>query len=144
MRIAWAMRLQVATMDIEIAERLHPFTTRPGTPFLLPLSSYRVRVYPTLVAIDDMSGPLPKETATIRWEVTGPVEGFTVVQELERCEIKVFGQAKEGFFRYTLSSPASGKGVVLSIERAPQEGLKYAVVGPLPVMAKRDAPAGNC
>ncbi len=97
-------------MDITIAERLRPFTTVPGTPMLLPRTDLICRIYPTRIEIGTL--------APLSLKLTGPFKNFTVQQDLEKGALNVWGEAQEGYFRYTLAAP-----LTLTIERAPKEGL---------------------
>jgi len=80
-------------MRISIAERLRPYSHLPGSKLLLPLAGTRVQVFPALLKIEGEDFPL---------SLSGPVKNFTVQQDLERPSIRVFGEAREGYFRYRL------------------------------------------
>ncbi len=66
---------------IEIGSRLRPFSHQPGIRCLLPRSGGVVRCYPTRLILPSREIYLPYE---------GRVEGFTVVQDLERDCVTVF------------------------------------------------------
>lgn len=108
-------------MNIEIAERLRPFSSTPGTPFLLPGTSLRLKAYPAALVIDELSHSQPRNVSMIRWGVTGPVKHFAVTQDLEKGEVCVQGEGREGYFRYSISGPNA----VIRGERTPQNGLHY-------------------
>lgn len=114
-------------MHIEIAERLHPFSSVPGTGFLLPFSTLRIKAYPAAVFIDDLSSGTPKNGSAIRWDVSGPVRNFTVTQDCERGEIRVHGDALDGYFRYTLRAHDKGLKIIVKAERTPATGLFFRI-----------------
>lgn len=85
-------------MKINIAERLHPFSHVPGIACMLPGSSLKIQIFPTLLRLYDLISCQPKGDATLA--LTGPVKDFTVLQDLEQCHVTVFGHSQEGYFRY--------------------------------------------
>jgi hypothetical protein len=87
-------------MHIAIAQRLHPFSHRPNTCLLLPGSGYSVRIYPSRLEVG--------ESHHLDLDIMGPVEDFTVMQDLEKGIIKVWGHAANGFFRYLLGLNQNG------------------------------------
>lgn len=93
-------------MKITIAERLRPFSHLPGISCLLPGSSLSLQVFPTQLRLHDLTDRKVVGEATL--SLTGPVKDFTVVQDLERCEITVFGHAQEGYFCYHCRAHAGG------------------------------------
>ncbi len=96
-------------MLISIAERLKPYSHRPGTRFVLPGSSTMVDVFPALLRFDDSEMPL---------DIIGPVENFTAELDLEHGYLKVWGHAVNGYFRYRLYAKSEG-GVTLIWEKGP-------------------------
>ena len=69
----------------------------------MPASTLICRVYPTLVEVFDYSHSIPKEIAKVPFSF-GPLDQFTVVQDLERGYIQVSGFAKSGYVRYQIYS----------------------------------------
>jgi hypothetical protein len=106
-------------MTITIAERLHPFSHRPGTKFLLPKSSFAVQIFPTRLECIDLAYEL--SSFAIDFHVNGPIKGFTAELDLESGLIRVFGQTPEGYVRYLLQ--CEREGLWLTVERAPNEKL---------------------
>jgi len=69
---------------IEIRARLYPFSHTPGVACLLPSTSHRVEVFPSLIRCGEHEWPL---------EVEGPSARFTVVQDLEHSCVTVFSES---------------------------------------------------
>ena len=110
-------------MRIQIAERLKPFSHEPGTFCILPGSSLRLQVFPAFIRVHDLQGQQPVPFAEILIDVAGPVQDFTVLQDLEHGKIIVWGHAKNGFFRYHITSDSGGKAIGIWMEKAPKEGI---------------------
>jgi hypothetical protein len=104
-------------MKIECAQRFRPFCHLPGTYFILPGTSFRVQLFPTYVKAEDLSGPLPRFVGAFSLPIKGPVEKFTVLQNLERRELCVWGGSQEGFMRYRLRE--KGKCIQVRLEKLP-------------------------
>jgi hypothetical protein len=110
-------------MEINIAERLHPFSHRAGTSCLLPGSHFEIQVFPAKIIIRDSSqslGPLLEEVCL---DIQGPVEDFTVMQNLEKGFLQIWGHAANGFFRYRLHAIKDATQVGLFIEKASKDFL---------------------
>lgn len=102
-------------MRIDISERLKPFSHKSGTYFLLPGTTIRTQIFPAFLRFHDLSRSEPQLIAEVPLKVQGPVEKFTVQQDLEHGEIVVWGQTQNGFFRYLISAT---RGFV--IEKSPE------------------------
>lgn len=72
---------------IEIKERLRPFSHLPGTRCLIPGTEYIVEAFPALIRIckEELVKVLPLE-------IEGPLQQFTVMQDLERGCVLVFSE----------------------------------------------------
>ena len=81
-------------MKILIAERLRPFSHRPGTQCLIPKSEWQVQVFPALLRFENLLSGEKKETA-LNWR--GPVLDFTVELDLEKNVVKIFGHTQDGY-----------------------------------------------
>lgn len=97
------------------AKSLRPFTHVPGETCLLPGTTVQVTAYPTKIVLDD---------SPISLALTGPVEDFTLMQDLTRRFVRIFGRAKEGYFSYRLS--ADSQGITLLVERSPDAGIPFS------------------
>lgn len=114
-------------MNITIAHRLRPFSHRPGMACLLPGTGTVFEAFPTLLRWAGIE---------IHLKVTGPVEGFTLQQDLEGNCVRVFGKALEGFFELRLE--ASEEGFSLYAERVPASGLGFGGTQGTGVLGKKD------
>lgn len=106
------------TMRITIAERLRPFVHVPGSYFILPGTSLRLQIFPVLLRIEDLSGRNPQLITEIKIDIKGPLKEFTVMQDLERGEIKVWGHSFTGFLRYCINA-VSEQTMAITIEKSP-------------------------
>lgn len=104
-------------MHIDIAGRMRPFSHLPGTHFMLPLSALSVQVFPTRLVFKDVTGAQRAPLAVIAFDINGPVDAFTAMQDLEKMQLRVWGQSREGFFRYRIAVTPSGDGVDIVAEK---------------------------
>lgn len=104
-------------MNITIAERLHPFSHLPGTPFILPGTTLVVRVFPTRLSLSDLTGKIAP--FTLSFDFVGPLKEFTAELDLEHQELCVFGKTAKGFMRYHLC--AKDDGVRLAMDKTFKE-----------------------
>lgn len=111
-------------MRILIAERLRPYSHTPGTHCIVPGSSMSAQIFPCLVKFRDHRQAMSNLVAEIHFDLTGPWKKFTVLQDLERGWIQVWGETPHGFVRYRLISHSPGSGVSLYLEKAPNDRLE--------------------
>lgn len=104
-------------MHITIAERLRPYSHTPGVMCMLPGSALRLQIFPTRVVIHDLTQGDRRFVRDIEWDIQGPVADFTVISDLEKGRVGVWGQAASGFFRYWLYSATQGHEVFCQIEK---------------------------
>src|SRR5262249_35752829 len=50
-----------------------------------------------------------------------PLHKFTIIQDLERCEVRVFGMSPLGFFRYRLTALSENRGLLIKVEKTPSQ-----------------------
>ncbi len=105
-------------MRITIAERLHPFSHKNGTKFLLPGTSFSVQVFPTRLDFVDLEGRVVP--FNVCFDVAGPVRDFTAELDLEHGILRVFGVTRKGYMRYRVS--AKKEGVWLILEKGVRSG----------------------
>ena len=101
-------------MRIEIAQRLKPFSHQPGTYFILPGSTLRLQIFPALIRIFDLSNNA--ELGDVRFSIDGPLEQFTISQDLEKGQILVWGKAKHRFIRYRVAAHMQNAGMAITTE----------------------------
>src|SRR5579871_5182907 len=105
-------------MRITIAERLHPFSHKNGTKFLLPGTSFSVQVFPTRLDFLDLEGRVVP--FNVCFEVAGPVRDFTAELDLEHGALRVFGMTRKGYMRYRVF--AKKEGIWLIVEKGFRSG----------------------
>lgn len=76
-------------MIISIASRLKPFSHHPGARCLIPGTDYVVEAFPALVRIREFTGAIVKE---VTLDVKGPLNQFTLMQDLERGCVTLFSE----------------------------------------------------
>jgi len=130
-------------MRIEIAQRLRPFCHLAGAYVVLPGSSLRLQIYPTLLRIDDLSGSVPTSLAEVSFAISGPLQDFTILQDLEKGSLRIWGKNPQGFFRYAIKSLSGGEGIQLSFEKTPTAGVKLNCNGKWKLHSNEVAMAGD-
>ena len=99
-------------MQIRIASRFRPFSHLPGAMALLPGSFWQLQAFPTRLIFTHLQ---TKRVLTYPLEVKGPVEGFTLEQDLEKGRLRVFGKSQAGYF--CVSVQMGQKGIELFFEK---------------------------
>lgn len=113
-------------MLIKIAERFKPFSHLTETLLTLPGSSFRLKLFPTRFQIDDVSKAEPIRLLTVDFDLKGPLEQFTVQQDLEKGEVLVWGKAINGFVRYRIQSHFPFvSGTTITFEKTPLDGIRW-------------------
>lgn len=108
-------------MKIAIAERLRPYSHFPGGYYLLPGSFFRLQIFPTLIRVYDLSKSDPQLVKEFDLPVQGPIQQFTVMNDLEKGCISVWGHALQGYFRYRIHSQDHGRSLAIIEEKSPNE-----------------------
>ncbi len=126
-------------MSITIAERLRPFSHRPGVKVLVPGSSYSLQIFPAYLKIADLRQAQASTLAEWQLSIEGPVDQFTVLQDLEKRKISVWGQAQNGYFRYHCYLTENRQEIVLEVEKASPAGLTYQSSGNKELQGNLDA-----
>jgi hypothetical protein len=96
-----------------------------GTSCVLPGSTLEFQIFPALMSIQDISQAKPKKIADHELNIQGPVKDFTVMQDLEKGCISVWGESQNGFFRYHITSHKENPGWCLHKEKEPKAGLHF-------------------
>lgn len=111
-------------MDLSIDHRLNPFSHVPGTSLLVPGSSFCLKVYPSLIRIYDLDINGLNLREELYLDLEGPLEQFTVSNDLERKRITVSGKTSKGWIRYHLTAGiCRTQGLRFFLDRCPTESL---------------------
>lgn len=108
-------------MNISIAERYRPFSHQFETMAMLPKSYLGFQIFPAMLRVFDLSGPFRKQIDERNINIHAPVKGFTVLQDLEKGHLKVWGEGSKGYFRYRIQALQDGHSFVIIPEREPNE-----------------------
>lgn len=108
-------------MNIEIAQRQHPFSHALGIQCLIPLSWWQVKIFPTRLCFTSLVDSSQQWVITLG--VLGPMEGFTAEMDLEKGGVRVFGMTQKGYVRYHIRSQE--KGICLEFDKVPEGGIEY-------------------
>lgn len=109
-------------MKISIAERLRPFCHLPGTSVILPGWGCQVQIFPCLIRLYHLKKSLPLLLTEINLDLKGPIQQFTICNDLEKGRLTVSGKTADGWMRYHLISSRQNEGIRLFVERAPVNG----------------------
>lgn len=112
-------------MQISVADRFRPFSHLPGTYFLLPGTSLRFQIFPALLRIHDLAKQEPRLITEIPLNIIGPVSDFTIMQDLEKGLLKIWGHSGAGFFRYLIAPSNTSPGFAITIEQFPGKMMDY-------------------
>ncbi len=105
---------------IKILNRYRPFTHLSGMDVLIPRSLWKVKVFPTKLIFSHME---QKTSNSLEVHLQGPCKGFTVMQDLEKDRVRVFGFALECYFSYLIY--AKDNQYVLLLEKGSKEGIRF-------------------
>jgi len=105
-------------MKIEIDNRLSPYSHTPGAAALIPGSSWSMRAFPTRLEFENL---ISREKKAFDLELTGLMENFTLVQDLEKRALIFFGSAKEGYVRLMVTH--KDKALQIHAKRTPASGI---------------------
>lgn len=87
-------------MRIQITQKFRPFSHQGGTYCPIPFTTWEVQVFPAKLKFRNLAGSGQEEK---NLPIEGPVKNFTVVLDLEKGRVEVFGRGKKGYFRYFVS-----------------------------------------
>jgi len=121
-------------MPSQLTNHIRPFSHVPGEMCMLPSSSWKVRAYPTRFELENLGAGGEKILFSL--EAQGPIRGFTLMQDLERDFVRVYGTAKEGYFSFRLTAEADG--ILLLIERCPDAGLPFSFHGKKKMLKRKE------
>jgi hypothetical protein len=95
---------------------------------MLPGSPFAVQVFPTFLQVYDLSAL--KQATEMQLDIEGPVEDFTVMMDLEKPSLLIWGQGAKGYFRYRLQASADKTAILLSFERPSKESVVLQIQEP--------------
>lgn len=122
-------------MRIEIANKLRPFSHECGSLCLIPSTSLTCEVFPAKLRIVDLSLEQPVLKEEIPLNIKGPVSEFTVLQDLEKMGVDVWGKGSDGYFRYRLQKGKSEKDFSLIVCKAPEGSSLWTAAEKFPPLA---------
>ncbi|WP_194847729.1 hypothetical protein [Candidatus Neptunochlamydia vexilliferae] len=123
-------------MKIKLTQKYKPFSHEEGTSLLLPKSPWKVTAYPAKVVLENLISTGKEESHTITPQIKGPLTQFTVMQDLERQWIRIFGRGPEGYFSYRLVATAHE--ITLFLERGPKEGIAFTYEGETKLLRRKE------
>lgn len=119
-------------MSIRIALRLRPFSHEPGTSCPIPHTSWEAKIFPTKIFFRDLASA---KEEMLSLPIKGPVKDFTIVLNLEKECLEVFGFAHEGYFHYFII--AKGNKLVLQFKKGKEILLPFAIIHRQPINKER-------
>ena len=122
-------------MPLQLTNRIRPFSHLPGETCMLPSSSWKLRAYPTRFELENLG--LEREKILFSLEAQGPIQGYTLMQDLERDFVRIYGTAKDGYFSFRLT--AEPDAIVLFLERCPERGLPFSFQGEKKVLKRKES-----
>ncbi|MCB1110017.1 MAG: hypothetical protein KDK64_03485, partial [Chlamydiia bacterium] len=123
-------------MKIKLTEKYKPFSHEVGTSLLIPRSSWKATVYPARIQLESLLSMKEKEVLVVVPHIEGPLTQFTVMQDLERRWVRVFGSGPQGYFSYRLV--ASSHEIILFMERGPKEGISFSYEGETKTLKRKE------
>jgi hypothetical protein len=106
-------------LNIKIDHHLKPFSHAYNTKTLIPYTEYVATISPGRILLSHIEGAEP---TILKLMVQGPIEEFTVENEIVKGIVTVFMQTKEGYLRYRIFRKENE--LILQIERCPKNGIR--------------------
>ncbi len=103
--------------SIQIADRLKFFSHTPGHLVMIPGTHVHAKVFPTALFLKDDAGV----QVEVLFDLKGPIDPFTVEQDLERREVRIYGEAQQGYYRLKLAMDETS--LKLFFEKTPALGI---------------------
>lgn len=107
-------------MYITIAERLRPFSHLPGTLCPIPGTSLAVQVFPSKICLYSLATATPAFLREIDVALPCPMKEFSVMVDIERPSIAVWGWCEKIFVRYRIVANTSKDDIVIMQEKGPE------------------------
>lgn len=115
-------------MNIKITAKNKPFTHSFGKSLILPGSDFCLRVYPQMVFVDNLYNS-QMNVLSLKNNLTAPVKGFTVQQNIEKGFVDIWGNTPVGYFGYRVQALKSSQGITLNLLSKAQKPLIWEIVG---------------
>ena len=109
-------------MNIEIAEKISPFSKVPGCSAIIPQTSTLVKIYPVKLQFYNLVSLKKKPDLEVYFNLKGPIKKFVVFQNIEKSFIEVFGFSMDGFIKYKIK--LEDKDILFLLEKAPKGRLE--------------------
>ena len=123
-------------MKIKLTEKYKPFSHEAGVSLLIPRSSWKATIFPAKIQLESLLSIGGKQNLSVTPHLRGPLTRFTVMQDLERHWVRVFGEGPQGYFSYRLV--ASSHEIILFFERGPEEGISFTFEGETKVLKRKE------
>lgn len=107
-------------MKIEILEKEKPFSHKAGHFVMIPKTLWKAQVFPAALFLVNEE---THERMELFWNLEGPVSPFTVELDLQQMCLRVFGEAKQGYFRFIIK--AQEENLSIYFEKTPILGLSF-------------------
>jgi hypothetical protein len=105
-------------MKIAIADRLRSFSHKSGHQLIVPGTLIELQVFPTQLAWNSLEG----QQSYISFDLKGPMDPFTVEQDVDAKLVRIYGQSKTGYFRMSIQGEPTGL-LMLRFEKTPPQGI---------------------
>lgn len=111
-------------MKIAISDRLRSFSHKAGHHVMVPGTMVALQVFPTELTWISSHGV----ESSLVLDLKGPMDPFTVEQDLEAKLVRIYGQAQSGYFRMCVKVERTGV-LTLYFEKTPKEGISTIYQG---------------
>lgn len=111
-------------MKITILKKEILFSHKPGVCYMVPGTSFFVKIYPTRIELENLEG---EERIIFNWMTEGPVEKFIARLDLENERIEISGKTLGGFFRFLVF--VKEKNIILFSAKTPEKGIFFETLG---------------
>jgi hypothetical protein len=105
-------------MKIAISDRLRSFSHKAGHQVMVPGTLVSLQVFPTELIWTSPEGV----HSSLVLDLKGPMDPFTVEQDLEAKLVRIYGQSQNGYFRMCIKVEKTGV-VALYFEKTPKDGI---------------------
>lgn len=105
-------------MKIAISDRLRSFSHSSGHHVMVPGTLVALQVFPTELSW----GPLGGQCSFMTLDLKGPIDPFTVEQDLDAKLVRIYGQSQKGYFRMSVKVEKTGS-LMLRFEKTPADGI---------------------